>query len=149
MSISSWRSIGRPNKSYWQRHHGMPMYRLQMVATTRTISWPMRGSTEWMLRSILLRISMISSSTTTFVSISPPSLSWLTFLGESMWKMTKNLRAFMASSISQLERFIWIQSKPSVLFANATHSKVATMTVGKTKKKSLRPLSKSWPLPRS
>ncbi len=33
-------------------------------------------------------------------------LKLIDLLGESMWKMTKNLRAFMVSSISQLERFI-------------------------------------------
>ncbi len=111
MSISSWPSIGRPSVLVDNDAAGMPMYRLQMVVTTKMMFNPM--DLRCGCFHSYLRISMISSSTTMFVSTSRPSpqVDWPS-RGDQMWKMTKNSRVFMASSISQLERFIWIQSKP-------------------------------------
>ena len=126
MSISSWRSIGRPSKSWWLRLYGMPMYRLQMVVTTRKISWPTRGSTGgwlkpyhweslWYQEAQLLRSSQFHTSFLKLIGL---------LRGNRCGKWPRIPRAFMASSISQLAK-VHLNSGASspVLSENATLSR--------------------------
>ncbi len=62
-------------------------------------------------------------------------------------RMTRNSRACAGVHFPSW-KVIWIQSKHSV-FGDATHSKVSNDRGKNQRKKSLQPLSKSWPLLRS
>ena len=93
----------------------------------------MRGSTGGMLRSIPLRISMISSSTIMFVSISPLSSQLIGPLGGID---VENDQEFM--SLHGKFHFpvgkVHLNSEQALGFVRERYFKVATMTVGKPRK---------------